>query len=92
MSTETGIIRDYVPMLSYRRNADYSKCIRKCHSHQGFPVVGLTASTWPFRLTVRTLPFHGKNSGSIPLGATMCVEPVEATVGNSDIILFTHSQ
>ncbi len=32
----------------------------------------LHASTWPFRLMVRTLPFHGKNSGSIPLGATMC--------------------
>ena len=80
MSTET------------RRNAEYNKCIRKCHSLQGFPLDGMTASTWPFRLTVRTLPFHGKNSGSIPLGATMRVEPVEATVGHSDIILFTHSQ
>ena len=51
-----------------------------------------THPTWPFRLTVRTLPFHGKNSGSIPLGATMCVEPNEVTIGNSDTILFTHSQ
>jgi hypothetical protein len=25
---------------------------------------------WPHRLTVRTLPSHGKNKGSIPLGAT----------------------
>ena len=33
-------------------------------------MVGLTASIWPFRLMVRTLPFHGKDVSSILTGAT----------------------
>ena len=28
-------------------------------------------SVWPYRLTVRTAPFHGVNRGSIPLGVTV---------------------
>ena len=28
-------------------------------------------SVWPYRLTVRTAPFHGVNRGSIPRGVTV---------------------
>ena len=30
----------------------------------------MRSKLWPLRLAVRTLPFHGENTGSIPVGVT----------------------
>lgn len=33
----------------------------------------MRSKLWPLRLAVRTLPFHGENTGSIPVGVTMYI-------------------
>lgn len=41
------------------------------------PVFGLVLpGTWPLRLAVRTPPFHGGNTGSIPVEVTIKKAPI----------------
>ncbi len=57
----------YCKALIFWYNTSYILLVlsQKFYSNQG-----LISKKRPLRLAVRTLPFHGENTGSIPVGVT----------------------
>lgn len=67
------LARRHVPRSCCWANTD-AETLQKVVASSSFKSIVIARSTRPFRLAVRTRPFHGCNTGSIPVGVAITLQ------------------